>query len=112
VPAVRTYSHGVIIEAGRTLFVAEQTSRDKDENIVYKGDAAGQTRQVLENIGNVIEEVGGWRSDGAKTTVYFTDPANRVAVGNVRKEYFERGPSANTLLLISQLAVPDFLHRD
>ena len=58
-PAVRTYSHGVIIEAGRTFFVAEQTSRDKDENIVCKGDAAGQTRQVLENIGNVIEEVGG-----------------------------------------------------
>jgi hypothetical protein len=41
VPAVRTYLHGVIIEAGRALFVAGQTSRDRDGNIVYEGDAAG-----------------------------------------------------------------------
>lgn len=109
VPAGKTYSHGVIVEAGRTLYVAGQTSRDKDGNIVCKGDAAGQTRQVLENMKNVIEGAGGRMADVAKTTVYITDPADRVAVGNVRKEFFEGEPPANTLLVISQLADPDFL---
>jgi len=42
VPAGRTYSHGIIVETGRTLYVAGQTSRDRQGNIVCKGDAAGQ----------------------------------------------------------------------
>ena len=59
VPAGKTYSHGVIVETGRTLYVAGQTSRDAQGNIVCKGDAAGQTRQVLENMKKVIEGAGG-----------------------------------------------------
>ena len=56
VPAGRTYSHGIIVEgAARTLYVAGQTSRDRDGKIVCVGDAAGQTRQVLENMKKVIE---------------------------------------------------------
>ena len=43
-PAGKTYSHGVIVESGRILYVAGQTARDAQGNIVCKGDAAGQTR--------------------------------------------------------------------
>ena len=109
VPVGKTYSHGVIVEAGRTLFVAGQTPRAQDGTIVCKGDAAGQTRQVLENMKNVIEGAGGRMADVAKTTVYITNPADRVAVGGVRKEFVKGEPPANTLLVISQLADPDFL---
>jgi enamine deaminase RidA (YjgF/YER057c/UK114 family) len=108
-PRGRTYSHGVIAEAGRTLYVAGQTSRDVEGNIVCKGDPAGQTRQVLENLKGVIEAAGGRMEDVAKTTVYITDFANREAVGRVRKEYFQGEVPANTLVVISSLADPDFL---
>ncbi len=54
VPAGNTCSHGVIVEAGRTLYVAGQTPRDVQGNIVCKGDAAGQTRQTLENMKRVV----------------------------------------------------------
>src|SRR5688572_26897120 len=63
VPAGKTYSHGVIVEAGRTLYVAGQTARDAQGNIVCKDDAAGQTRQVLENMKRVIEGAGGRMED-------------------------------------------------
>jgi enamine deaminase RidA (YjgF/YER057c/UK114 family) len=33
-PAGKTYSHGIIVEAGRTLYVAGQTSRDSQRNVV------------------------------------------------------------------------------
>ena len=33
VPAGKSYSHGVIVEAGRTLYVAGQTSRDVQGNV-------------------------------------------------------------------------------
>jgi aminoacrylate peracid reductase len=109
VPAGRTYSHGIIVEAGRALYVAGQTSRDSQGNVVCKGDAAGQTRQVLENMKRVIEGAGGRMEDVAKTTVYITDIKHREAVGRVRQEFFKGDPPANTLLVISGLADPDFL---
>ncbi len=109
VPAGKTYSHGVIVEAGRTLYVAGQTSRDEQGRVVCKGDAAGQTRQVLENMKRVIEGAGGRMEDVAKTTVYLTDIKHRDAVSRVRQEFFKGDAPANTLLVISALADADFL---
>ena len=109
VPAGKTYSHGVIVEAGRTLYVAGQTSRDTQGNIVCKGDAAGQTRQTLENMKKVIEGAGGRMEDVAKTTVFITDIKYREAVGRVRQEFFKGEPPANTLLVVAGLADPAFL---
>ena len=109
VPAGKSYSHGIIVEAGRTLYVAGQTARDAQGNIVCKGDAAGQTRQVLENMKKVVEGAGGRMEDVAKTTVYITDLKHREEVGRVRKEFFKGDPPANTLLVVSSLADPAFL---
>ncbi len=108
-PRGNTYSHGVIVEAAKTLYVAGQTSRDVEGNIVFKGDPAGQTRQVLTNMKNVIAEAGGKMADIAKTTVYITNLADREAVGQARREFFEGAPPANTLVVISSLADPAFL---
>jgi enamine deaminase RidA (YjgF/YER057c/UK114 family) len=109
VPAGNSYSHGVIIETGRTLYVAGQTSRDVQGNIVCKGDAAGQTRQLLENMKRVVEGAGGRMEDVAKTTVFITDIKHREAVGQVRREFFKGNPPANTLLVVAGLADPAFL---
>jgi enamine deaminase RidA (YjgF/YER057c/UK114 family) len=109
VPAGKSYSHGVIVEAGRTLYVAGQTSRDVQGNIVCKGDAAGQTRQTLENMKKVVEGAGGRMEDIAKTTVFITDIKYREAVGKVRQEFFKGEPPANTLLVVAGLADPAFL---
>ena len=109
VPAGRTYSHGVIVETGRTLYVAGQTSRDAQGKVVCQGDAAGQTRQVLENMKRVIEGAGGRLEDVAKTTVFITDIKHREAVGRVRQEFFKGDPPANTLLVVAGLADPAFL---
>ena len=109
VPAGKTYSHGVIVETGRTLYVAGQTPRDTQGNVVCKGDAAGQTRQTLENMKKVIEGAGGRMADVAKTTVFITDIKYREAVGRVRQEFFKGEPPANTLLVVAGLADPAFL---
>ena len=108
-PAGKTYSHGVIVEAGKTLYVAGQTSRDMQGNIVCRGDAAGQTRQALKNMKKVIEGAGGRMEDVAKTTVFITDIKNREAVGRVRQEFFKGEPPVNTLLVVVGLADPAFL---
>ena len=110
VPAGKTYSHGIIVEgASRTLYVAGQTSRDAEGKVVFREDAAGQTRQVMENLKKVVEGAGGRMEDIAKTTVYITDIKHREAVTRVRQEFFKGAPPANTLVVISGLADPAFL---
>jgi reactive intermediate/imine deaminase len=108
-PAEKTYSHGVIVESGRTLYVAGQIARDAQGNFVCEGDAAGQTRQLLENMKQVVEGAGGRMEDVAKTTVFITDIKYREAVSRVRKEFFKGEPPASTLVVVAGLADADVL---
>ena len=41
------------------LYVSGTLPFDKDNNVVHVGDAAAQTRHVLETIKGVVEEAGG-----------------------------------------------------
>lgn len=103
------YSHGVIVEASRTLYLAGQVPLDENGNLVAKGDVGAQARQALENLRRVVEAAGGNIADIAKTTVFVTSIDHRGPVGQARKEFFGDDPPANTFLVISSLADPDFL---
>lgn len=107
-PPAGHYSHG-IIASGRMLFVAGQVALDELGNLVGRGDAAAQARQVLTNLQRVIESAGGRMADVARSTVYLTSLDDRNAVASVRKEFFPHPPPVNTLLVVSSLADPDFL---
>lgn len=107
-PPAGHYSHG-IVAAGRILFVAGQVALDEGGQLVGRGDAAAQTRQVLTNLKRVIEGAGGSMANVARTTVYLTHLDDRGPVGNVRAEFFPVPAPANTLLVVASLAHPDFL---
>jgi enamine deaminase RidA (YjgF/YER057c/UK114 family) len=102
------YSHG-IITSGRLLFVAGQVALDDNGNLVGASDAAAQARQVLINLQRVIESAGATMGDVARTTVYLTRLEDRAPVAGVRAEFFPSPPPANTLLVVSSLAQPEFL---
>jgi reactive intermediate/imine deaminase len=102
------YSHG-IVTTGRLLFVAGQVALDQDGNLVGEGDAAAQARQVLTNLKTVVEEAGGRMEDVARTTLYLTRLEDRGPVAEVRKEFFPSPAPANTLLVVSSLAAPEYL---
>lgn len=102
------YSHG-IVTAGRLLFVAGQIAVDENGDLVGGGDAAAQARQVLINLQRVIEAGGGRMADVARTTLYLTRIEDRGPVAEVRKEFFPAPPPANTLLVVSSLASPEYL---
>lgn len=102
------FSHG-IVTSGRLLFVAGQTAVDENGDLVGGDDAAAQARQVLSNLQRVIEAAGGRIEDTARTTVYLIRLEDRGPVGQVRREFFPSPPPANTLLVVSSLAQPEFL---
>ncbi|QMV51194.1 pyrimidine utilization protein C [Ewingella americana] len=76
-----TLADGVVYVSGTLPF-------DKDNNVVHIGDAAAQTRHVLDIIKKVIETAGGTMDDVTMNSIFITDWANYAAVNQVYAEYF------------------------
>ena len=76
-----TLANGVVYVSGTLAF-------DKDNNVVHVGDAAAQTRHVLETIKRVIETAGGSMDDVTFNSIFLTDWRNYAAINQVYAEYF------------------------
>jgi enamine deaminase RidA (YjgF/YER057c/UK114 family) len=60
-------------KSGNLVFVAGIVALDVAGSLVGEGNIKAQTRQVLENIKQLIARAGGSLSDVTKTTVCLTD---------------------------------------
>ncbi len=76
-----TLADGVVYVSGTLPF-------DASNNVVYLGDAAAQTRHVLETIKGVIAAAGGSMADVTFNMIFLTDWANYPALNSVYAEYF------------------------
>ena len=74
--------------ADGVVYVSGTLPFDKDNNVVHVGDAAAQTRHVLETIKGVIEAAGGSMDDVTFNMIMLTDWANYTKVNEVYAEYF------------------------
>lgn len=103
------YSHGIVAEGGRLLFIAGQTAVDKDGNVVGKGDIEAQTQQVYKNLMAVLEEAGASFNNLVMTTTYIVDRKYREGYNKVRMQYYKQNSPTSTLVIITGLAHPDYL---
>ena len=103
------YSHVVVAEGRRTVFVSGQLARDRDGNVVGKGDMGAQLRQVGENLRVALEAAGASLADLVKTTTYVTDIDEFFKHTDVRMEYFGPALPTSTTVEVRRLAHPDFL---
>lgn len=76
-----TMADGVIYVSGTLPF-------DGNNDVVHVGDAAAQTRHVLEIIRSVIETAGGTMADVTFNSIFLTDWANYGALNEVYAEFF------------------------
>jgi aminoacrylate peracid reductase len=76
-----TMADGIVYVSGTLAF-------DKDNNIVHAGDAAAQTRHVLETIKSVVETAGGTMNDVTFNSIFIRDWADYAALNKVYAEYF------------------------
>ena len=102
------YSHVVVVEGQRTIFVSGQLARDRHGNVVGKGDMRAQLRQVGENIKAALAAAGATLNDIVKATTYVTDIEEFFRHVDVRMEYFGALP-ASTTVEVRRLAQPDLL---
>lgn len=101
------YSHGIIVEGGRMLFLAGQPGLDKEGKIESPGDIVAQFQLALENIKTVMDATGGEMSDVVKMQIFCTDKAtykaNLKALGAVYREFFGRYYPATTFVGCKEL---------
>jgi enamine deaminase RidA (YjgF/YER057c/UK114 family) len=102
------YSHVVVVEGRRTIFIAGQLARDRQGNVVGKGDMRAQIRQVGENLKAALAAAGATLNDLVKTTTYVTDIDEFLKHVDVRMEYFGALPTSTTVE-VRRLAHPDLL---
>ena len=103
----RGYSH--VVKDGSTVYVAGQVARDRDGKPMGAGDAKAQTEQVFKNLEAVLAAVGGNLSHIVKTTIFMTHREDIPVYREVSAKYLPvDGLPANTLVLCSGLADPDF----
>ncbi|WP_045392500.1 pyrimidine utilization protein C [Falsirhodobacter sp. alg1] len=76
-----TKADGIVYVSGTLPF-------DAENNVVHVGDAAAQTRHVLETIKRVIETAGGTMADVTMNHIFIKDWADYAAVNTVYAEYF------------------------
>jgi aminoacrylate peracid reductase len=80
------YSPGTMADG--VVYVSGTLPFDKQNNVVHVGDAAAQTRHVLETIKSVIETAGGTMADVTFNSIFITDWANYGTINQVYAEYF------------------------
>ncbi|WP_238123008.1 MULTISPECIES: pyrimidine utilization protein C [unclassified Xanthobacter] len=80
------YSPGM--QADNTIYVSGTLAFDANNNVVHLGDAAAQTRHVLETIKSVLEAAGSGMADVTFNHIFLTDWSNYAAINTVYAEYF------------------------
>ena len=75
-------------KADGIVYVSGTLPFDKNNDVVHVGDAAAQTRHVLETIKTVIETAGGTMEDVTMNHIFITAWANYKAINAVYAEYF------------------------
>ena len=83
---IAPFSPGVLADG--VVYVSGTLAFDKDNNVAHVGDAAAQTRQVLETIKGVIETAGGTMADVVFNQIFLRDWADYAAINTVYAEFF------------------------
>ncbi len=103
---IAPYSAGT--KAGGTIYVSGTLALGEGGVVLHPGDAAAQTRHVLDVIKITLEAAGATMADIAMNHIFLTDWANYAAINTVYAEYFPGDKPARYCILCG-LVKPDCL---
>jgi aminoacrylate peracid reductase len=105
-PPLAPYSPGVV--ADNVLYVSGILAMDANGKTIGVGDAAAQTRAVLQSIKSVVEAAGGTMADVTMNSIFLKDLADYAAMNQVYKEFFPNEFPARYCIR-ADLVKPEFL---
>ena len=99
--AVGPYSQA--INTGPLVFVSGQLPIDPATGTLIDGDIQEQTRQVLQNIKQVLNAAGSSLDKIVKTTVFIKDMNNFSKMNQAYAEFFPDDPPARACVEVARL---------
>ena len=103
------YSHVVVTQGGRTIYVSGQVPLTKDGKLVGAGNMEAQARQVFENLKAALAGAGAKLKDLVKITIYTTDASQLAAIRKVRNEFLPGDFPTSTFMEVKALFRPDVM---
>lgn len=103
---IAPYSAGT--KAGNSVYVSGVLALGEGGAVLHVGDAAAQTRHVLETIRITLEAAGGTMADVAMNHIFLKDFADYAAFNVVYAEYFP-GDKPARFCIKADLVKPDCL---
>ncbi len=89
--AIGPYSQAVI--AGGMLFTSGQIAINPETGNVEASDIAGQTEQIMKNLGAVLAEAGTGFENAVKTTCFLADMGDFAVFNEIYGKYFTGKPA-------------------
>ncbi|MBU4501443.1 MAG: RidA family protein [Nanoarchaeota archaeon] len=93
--AIGPYSQAVI--AGDLVFTSGQIAINPKTKKILEGNIEEQTKQVLENLKNVLEAAGSSLDNAIKVTVFLADMNDFGKMNEVYAKYFKKKPARSTV---------------
>ena len=91
------------IKAGNTLYVSGQIALSPETGELVQGTVADEARQVLQNLGAILETAGFSFTDVVKTTIFLRDMNDFATVNAIYGEYFTEQPPARETVAVAGL---------
>jgi 2-iminobutanoate/2-iminopropanoate deaminase len=99
--AIGPYSQAV--RAGNMVFTAGQIGLDPATMEIVSGGVEAETRQVLNNLKQVLEAAGSGLTYVVKTTVFLRDMADFPKMNAIYAEFFPENPPARSAVEVAAL---------
>ncbi len=99
------FSQGVVVGAGKTIYVGGQNGVRSDGTLAG-GDLAAQTKQALLNLIAVLAAAGASQVDVAKLTIYVVKGHDIQEGFAAAQQVWGDAPTAITVVIVDGLAVP------
>ena len=93
-----------VVEANGFVFLAGQVGNRPGESTAVQGGIEPETRQMLDNVGRLLEAAGLSFGDVVKATVYLRDFAEFEAMNAIYREYFASEPPTRATVGVTALA--------
>ncbi len=99
--AIGPYSQAV--RFNNLLFLSGQIPLEPESGEILKGNIKEQTKQILENLNNVLIAGGSSLDNVLKTTIFLANMEDYATVNEVYAQFFEKSQPARSTVQVSRL---------
>lgn len=101
--AIGPYAQAVKVDCGKMIFCSGQIPLDPKTGRMIEGDIAAQTRQVMENLREVLAAGGASFANVVRCNIFLADMDDFGTVNEIYGQYFPENPPSRATVQVARL---------